>query len=104
MFSPDDVRDRSLKAKRELDAAARSEKAKKMLDAAKAAKQRTMKEDTEHLGTVVALVANQDYSAATEMVQDILNQRVVGALDSYKKDVAQSLFTSGVSGLEEESK
>ncbi len=103
-FSPDDVRDRSLKVKRELDAAARSKKAKAMLDAAAAAKKKTMSEDQEHLGTLVSLVANHDFAGATEIVHDLLNQRVVGALDAYKQTVAQNLFSPIPKELEEEIK
>lgn len=101
-FSPDEVRDRSLKVKRELDAAERSKKAKAMLDSAAAAKKKTMAEDTEHLGTMVGLVANHDFAGATEIVHDLLNQRVVGALDEYKRTVAQNLFSPIPAELEEE--
>lgn len=100
-FSPDEVRDRSLKVKRELDAAERSKKAKAMLDSAAAAKKKTMAEDTEHLGTMVGLVANHDFAGATEIVHDLLNQRVVGALDEYKRTVAQNLFSPIPRELEE---
>jgi len=101
-LSPDAVRERSLKAKRELDAAANTKKGKAMLDSAAAAKKKTMSEDQDHLGSLVSLVANKEYSGATEIVTDLLNQRVVGALDNYKKTVAQSLFSPAVSsGLEE---
>lgn len=91
-FSPDEVRDRSLKAKRELDAAARSKRTASMLDAAAKAKQKSLHEDTEHLGSLIAMVANQEFSGAADTINDLLNTRVVNALDSYKQSVAKNMF------------
>lgn len=55
-------------------------------------KKKTMKEDSEQLGSMVALVANQNYAGATEILHDLLNQRVIDTLDDYKKTVSKNLF------------
>jgi hypothetical protein len=99
----DDIRDRSLKVKRELDAAARSKVAKKTLDAAAAAKKaKMMKEDFAPIGDVITLVANDQRSEATSIVNDLLSARVLDALQGHKQDIAKSLFAPGTEALQEE--
>lgn len=92
-FSPEAVRDRSLKVRRELDAANRSKKAKRELDnAAEEKKKKRLHENIEALTPLLGLVADNNYSDASALVQDVLNARVVAALDDYKQSVAQTLF------------
>lgn len=98
----DEAKERSKKVAQELHQAARDKKIKDMLHSIHHAHEKTMSEDTEHLGNVVGLVANHDFAGATEIVHDLLNQRVVGALDEYKRTVAQNLFSPIPAELEEE--
>jgi len=98
----DEAKDRSKKVAQELHQAARDKKIKDMLHSIHHAHEKTMSEDTEHLGNVVGLVANHDFTGATEIVHGLLNQRVVGALDEYKRTVAQNLFSPVPRELEEE--
>jgi hypothetical protein len=98
----DEAKERSKKVAQELHQAARDKKIKDMLHSIHHAHEKTMSEDTEHLGNVVGLVANHDFTGATEIVHDLLNQRVVGALDEYKRTVAQNLFSPIPRELEEE--
>lgn len=98
----DEAKERSKKVAQELHQAARDKRIKEMLHNIHHAHEKTMSEDTEHLGNVVGLVANHDFAGATEIVHDLLNQRVVGALDAYKQTVAKNLFSPVPAELEEE--
>lgn len=55
----------------------------------------------ESIGTMIGFVANQNYADATTIIQDLLNQRVVSALDEYKQSVAQNLFAPSMELSEE---
>ena len=97
----DEAKERSTRVAQELHQAARDKRIKEMLHNIHHAHEKTMSEDTDHLGTMVGLVANHDFAGATEIVHDLLNQRVVSALDGYKKTVAQNLFSPIPRELEE---
>ena len=91
-FSPEAVAKRSQATKTNLDVAARYKKAqpKKVQEETQAA-----------ISDMIGLVANKNFSDASSLVTDLLNQRVSGALDDYKQQLAQSLFTPAVELTEE---
>lgn len=96
-FSPEDVQKRSLAVKRDLDAAARSKAAKQQLDAAAAAKkQQRLTEDHTACADAVTLVANDRLADATSVLQDLLSNRVLSALEDRKHMIAQNLFVPQV--------
>ena len=105
MFTPDQVNQRSLTVKRELDAAARSKAAKATLDQAAAAKRaRSMNEDFAPIADVITLVANDQHGEATGIVNDLLSARVLDALQDHKQTIAQTLFAPSADALAEEIK
>lgn len=101
-IDPEATAKRSLDAKRMLDASARSKAVKKTLDAAAAKKRNTMKEDFAPIGDVITLVANDQHSEATSIVNDLLSARVLDALQDHKQDIAKALFVPGTDALSEE--
>lgn len=61
-----------------------------------------MKEDYAPIGDMITLVANQQQGEATVIVNDLLSNRVLGALQTQKQEIAKNLFAPGGSPLSEE--
>lgn len=61
-------------------------------------------EQSEDIGTLIGLVANQEYADATNLVTDLLNTRVTASLDEYKQHVAKNLFAPSLTEEKDEDK
>jgi hypothetical protein len=66
------------------------------------ADKKTVIEQREDIGTLIGLVAGQEYSDATGLATDLLNARVAASLDEYKQHVAKNLFTPAPLAEEDE--
>jgi len=102
-FSPEAVKARSEAAKKALGAAAAAKKVTKrsMSIAPKRQLASVHEEQEPYINSVVAMVADQNFADATNLVNDLLNQRVVVALDEYKQFIAQNIFSPSVELSEE---
>lgn len=68
------------------------------------ADKKQMVEQSEDIGTLIGLVASQEYSDASSLVNDLLNARVAATLDEYKQHVAHNLFAPSLTEEKEEDK
>jgi len=61
-----------------------------------------MKEEHAAIADLITLIAQENFSDATPLTNDLLSARIAGALDGAKQLIAQNLFVPGVDSLSEE--
>lgn len=61
-----------------------------------------MKEDFSPIADAITLVANDQHSEATPIINDLLGARVMDSLQDRKETIAQSLFAPSADALQEE--
>lgn len=99
-FDPDETKERTRKASMELKSAEKSKQVKQ--DLHMATKKKKLMEDLTPVSDIISLVANQQYSDATNIMHDVLGSHVLNALQERKQVIAQSLFVPSADSLSEE--